>query len=231
MTDKISTVLESLAQFQAERDEYRARAEAAEADLRYWRESVKFAVDILSRGRAEGQGPLLKAANDAEGYLRQLLGMDGAGWVNLAYRTTEERLATIERRQEEDAATLGEHAHRLADLEARVTTVAAAALTEHGVTLNNDVEIQIDALSKRIDDNAGALQARIAELEHRVQLTEAAWRALGTMTKTRGEHEATILSAYDANDDAGKVTWIDMELLAMLQAMAYRLAKLSDMVR
>lgn len=40
MTDKISTVLESLAQFQAERDEYRARAEAAEAEIERLRAQV-----------------------------------------------------------------------------------------------------------------------------------------------------------------------------------------------
>jgi len=70
------------------------RAEEAEADLRYWRESVAFAVDMLRRGRAMGE--LHRAAIDAESYLRQLLELDGAACYDC--RTNAQRLAELEAR-------------------------------------------------------------------------------------------------------------------------------------
>lgn len=86
--------------------------------------------------------------------------------------------------------------------------------------------MQIETLLFRINDTQDSLQRHYS----RIQAMEIVWRALGTSARKRGELEATIQAAYDANNDAGTVTWIDMTLLRMMQGMAKQLAKLSDMV-
>jgi len=94
-----------------------------QAEAAYWRECAQHAAEMLARGRSAG-GDWASAALGAESYLRQTLATERPapeGSRVLCYDVAHEcngvRLAEIERRQEEDAATFGEHARRLDQME------------------------------------------------------------------------------------------------------------------
>lgn len=86
--------------------------------------------------------------------------------------------------------------------------------------------MQIETLLFRINDTQDSLQRHVS----RIQVMENAWRSLGTSARKTETLQARIENAYDANNDAGLVTWVDMALLGMMQAMAVQLGQLSDMV-
>lgn len=171
------------------------RAEAAEADLRYWRESVQFAVDMLRRGRGEGQGPLLKAANDAESYLRQLLELDGVVDAEAAPGMT------------------GVERYDLRTVEDRLATPVArlAWMTE--------IERRMDSDQDKLVQQYAGLSERIFTIEERNR--KAAERAqLGLLGAEYMKDQ------YDAEHDASKISYWDMQLLAMIETVNARLASL-----
>jgi len=151
----------------------RERAEAA-----YWRECAQHAAEMLARGRSAG-GDWASAALGAESYLRQTLaterpapgGSRAPDGSEPCYdcRTLTERVDTIERRQEEDAVTFGEHARRLTSLE---TAMRSEHRMMHGTF--NQHEARLDKLETALlgdADRYGNLVGRVKALER--QMTEA----------------------------------------------------------
>lgn len=88
---------------------------------------------------------------------------------------------------------------------------------------------RLEELERRLTDWQEISTNRYDEIDRRVKRMERAWRAMGVAARTKGPNEMTILDAYDANNDAGAVTWVDMTLLKMLQSIAARLAEFSDL--
>lgn len=129
------------------------RADAAEADLRYWRESVEFAVRMLERGRQGGS--VRREAENAESYLRQLLEMQAATDEADCYdcSTNAQRMADLEARVKglttalgacAASATVDAQGKRLSALGDEIATVRA---TGHGF---HRLEARIDALVEQV---------------------------------------------------------------------------------
>jgi len=106
-----------------------------------------------------GQGPVVTALRMDMELARQLraMALSGAEQAAPCYdcRTTGERLTVIERRQEEDAVTFGEHARRLTALE---TAMRSEHRTMHATF--NDLESRLADLEEAIQD---AIRERIAD--------------------------------------------------------------------
>lgn len=139
-----------------------------------------------------------------------------------AARVAAER-RLVEPMKRYDCRTIDQRLAELADKLSRVDGRMLARLDALEAVVSEQA-MQIETLLFRINDTQDSLQRH----RSRIQAMEIVWRALGTSARKLGKLEATIQAAYDADNDAGTVTWIDMTLLRMMQGMA--LAELSDMV-
>lgn len=117
------------------------------------------------------------------------------------------------------------------DLRRRIDLLVSTLTNTNGrlaalEAVGSEQKMQIETLLFRINDTQNSLQRHVS----RIQVMENAWRSLGTSARKTETLQARIENAYDANNDAGLVTWVDMALLGMMQAMAVQLGQLSDMV-
>lgn len=69
---------------------------------------------------------------------------------------------------------------------------------------------------ERSDD---ALQCAVADLEERIARIEGAFRRLADVCSGRPNAEEMIDLGYDAEHDAGPVSWVDMRMLELIRSM------------